>query len=55
MTDDPRPRCVECGNVGCACTCSDGRCTGCGEMLDKDELAAGRDECWLCYLHRHDD
>jgi hypothetical protein len=48
------PRCETCGNAERYCVCNDGRCTSCGEPLDKDAIDAGRDECFDCHLYRND-
>ena len=45
----PGLRSEECGHVEYACICQEGKCFSCGCKLDKEEIEAGREQCFDCY------
>jgi hypothetical protein len=45
----PCLRSEECGHVEYACICLEGKCFSCGCKLDKEEIEAGREQCFDCY------
>jgi hypothetical protein len=42
-------RSEECGHVEYPCICQEGKCFSCGCKLDKEEIEAGREQCFDCY------
>jgi hypothetical protein len=42
-------RSEECGHVEYACICQEGKCFSCGCTLDREEIDAGREQCFDCY------
>jgi hypothetical protein len=42
--------CDHCGAPRYACTCGEGLCCYCGDLLSQWELECGREECWECYV-----
>jgi hypothetical protein len=49
MSEASLPHCPDCGLVEYACTCDDGKCCTCGCKLCKEEIEAGREQCFDCY------
>ena len=49
QSSTPGLRSEECGHVEYACICQEGKCFSCGCKLDKEEIEAGREQCFDCY------
>jgi hypothetical protein len=50
----PDHYCPDCGQADYDCRCNEGKCSTCGDELLPEELEAGRDQCFDCYLAEQD-